>query len=210
MPVRVYLARHGETTWNLAGRYQGRRESALTALGMRQAFALADAMVDASVAEIVSSPLLRCTATARPSAERLNLPLRTDDRLIEIAHGTWEGRLRDELAANDPRRYHAWRHDPAHVAFEGGETLADVRDRWRAFAASFAPTAPALVVTHDAVVRVALVDANRLGLDAFWSATVENAAYAVFEVTDGTWRLVEPCVTLHLGALRASTEGQAL
>jgi len=42
--MRVYVARHGETTWNLAGRYQGRRESALTSLGMRQAFALADAM----------------------------------------------------------------------------------------------------------------------------------------------------------------------
>jgi broad specificity phosphatase PhoE len=210
MSVRVYLARHGETTWNLAGRYQGRRESALTALGMRQAFALADAMVGAGVTEIVSSPLLRCTATARPSAERLNLPLRTDDRLIEIAHGTWEGRLRDELAANDPERYHAWRHDPAHVAFDNGETLADVRARWRAFAASFAPTGPALVVTHDAVVRVALVDANGLDLDAFWSATVENAAYAVFEVSDDSWQLLEPCVTDHLGALRASTEGQAL
>ncbi|MGH7709278.1 MAG: histidine phosphatase family protein, partial [Vulcanimicrobiaceae bacterium] len=32
----IYLARHGETTWNLAGRYQGRLESALSALGVRQ------------------------------------------------------------------------------------------------------------------------------------------------------------------------------
>jgi broad specificity phosphatase PhoE len=38
-----------------------------------------------------------------------------------------EGRLRDEIAANDPVRYHALRNDPANVAFEAGETIAQVR-----------------------------------------------------------------------------------
>jgi probable phosphoglycerate mutase len=208
--VRVYLARHGETTWNLAGRYQGRRESALTALGMRQALALSAAMSDARVGRVVSSPLLRCSATAQPSAERANVALETDDRIIEIAHGTWEGRLRDEIAANDPARYRAWREDPANVAFAGGETLSGVRERWRAFANAFRTESPALVVTHDAVVRVALLDALDRELDAFWEATVENGAYAIFEVDDGRWHLLEPCVTEHLAGLRAATEGQAL
>ena len=208
--MRVYLARHGETTWNLTGRYQGRRESALTALGTRQAFALAEAMDAARVGRVVASPMLRCTATAKPTAERLNLQVETDDRLIEIAHGTWEGRLRDEIAANDPVRYRAWRQDPAHVAFEGGETVAQVLERWRDFAARFRPAAPALVVTHDAVVRVALLDVARRDLDTFWSGKVENGAYAVFDVDASGWTLVEECVADHLGALRASTEGQAL
>jgi broad specificity phosphatase PhoE len=208
--VHVYLARHGETTWNLAGRYQGRRESALTALGMRQAFALSEAMLAARVGRVVSSPLLRCTATAIPTVERASLELETDDRLIEIAHGTWEGRLRDEIAANDPASYRAWREDPANVAFAGGETLAQVAERWSAFAASFAPQTPALVVTHDAVVRVALLAAQRRPLHAFWEATVENGAYAIFDVTAGGWELVESCATAHLAGVRASTEGQAL
>ena len=33
----VFLARHAETTWNLAGRYQGRLESELSAKGQAQA-----------------------------------------------------------------------------------------------------------------------------------------------------------------------------
>lgn len=208
--MRVYVARHGETTWNVAGRYQGRRESELSALGMRQAEALAAALEPAGIGRVVSSPMGRCTATARAVADRLHLPVETDDRLIEIAHGTWEGRLRDEIAANDPRRYRAWREDPAHVLFDGGESLAQVLDRWRDFAAAFRPGAPALVVTHDAVVRVALVDALSRGLEDFWSARVENGAYAVFDVHDGRWLLVAECVADHLGALRAPIEGQAL
>ena len=208
--MRVYLARHGETTWNVSGRYQGRRESALTQLGTRQAAALAGAMDAAQIERVVSSPMLRCTATARPVAERRALAVETDPRLIEIAHGSWEGRLRDEIAANDPQRYRAWREDPAHVQFEGGENLAQVLERWRAFAAAFRPRAPALVVTHDAVVRVALVDATSGDLGSFWTRSVENGAYAAFEVGDAGWTLVAECVAAHLGALRAPTEGQAL
>ena len=208
--VRVYVARHGETTWNLAGRYQGRLESELSELGLRQARALADAMSRAGVGRVLSSPLVRCVETARPAAERAGVPLEVDARLIEIAHGTWEGRLRDELAANDPVRYRAWREDPAHVAFENGETIADVRARWRDFAASFSPPAPALIVTHDAVVRVALLEGKMRELDEFWRARVENGAYAVFDVAGGAWTLREECVAEHLGALRVSTEGQAL
>jgi probable phosphoglycerate mutase len=208
--VRVYVARHGETTWNVAGRYQGRLESELSPLGIRQARALADAMAAAGVGQVVSSPLRRCTATAYPTAERIGTQVETDDRLIEIGHGTWEGRYRDEIAANDPVRYRAWREDPAHVAFEGGESIAHVLERWRDFAASFAPRVPALVVTHDAVVRVALVDALSRGLGDFWKARVENGAYAAFDVDGGRWTLVEECVNEHLGALRARIEGQAL
>ncbi len=214
----IVLARHGETTWNLAGRYQGRLESALSALGVRQGFALADHFFarlqrGESVPErIVSSPLLRCLATARFTATRVDVPLETDERLIEIAHGTWDGRYRDELAANDPERYRAWREDPAHVAFDGGETLSQVAERWRAFADAelLAERRDVLVVTHDAVVRCALLAAKGLDLDSFWRMHVENGAFALLE-SDGTrLRLIEECVVSHLAGTRADISGQAL
>ncbi len=96
------------------------------------------------------------------------------------------------------------------MQFEHGENIAQVLARWRDFTASFRPEAPALAVTHDAVVRVALVDAKSQGLESFWNARVENGAYAVFDVDDGHWALLDECVSDHLGALRAPTEGQAL
>lgn len=213
----VWLARHGETTWNLAGRYQGRLESALSGLGMQQGIALAQHFFERLSrgelvpSRVVSSPLLRCAATARFTAQTLGLGVETDERLIEIAHGTWEGRYRDELAANDPERYRAWREDPAHVAFEGGETLVEVLQRWRSFAADLsARSEPTLVVTHDAVVRCALADLEGRSLDAFWNVRVENGAYALIEREDGRLRVVEECVHSHLDGIRADVTGQAL
>jgi broad specificity phosphatase PhoE len=210
--MRLYIARHAETTWNLAGRYQGRRESALSARGMQQGQKLADAFaaIDPPVARIVTSPMHRTRATATFVAERLNVPLATDDALIEIAHGTWEGRMRDEIAANDPERYRTWRENPAEVAFEEGESLTDVMTRWRRFRASFAVAEPTLLVTHDAIVRIALLDIMQRPLGDFWAMRVENAAYAIVDVDGAAWTLVADNVNAHLADLRASTEKQAL
>ena len=217
MPT-YWIARHAETTWNLAGRYQGRMESALSAFGMRQAFALADYFSDALASgaavptRIVSSPLLRCRATALVVASRLGIPLDVDERLIEIAHGTWDGRYRDEIAANDPVRYRTWREDPARAAFELGETLVQVADRWRDVAREIARWPDdTLVLTHDAVVRCAVVALQGRPLDDFWAVPVENAAFArVTGDGGGKLALLDACVTTHLAELRADTAGQAL
>jgi broad specificity phosphatase PhoE len=213
----IYLARHSETTWNLSGRYQGRLDSALSGLGVRQGSALAEYFFrrlmrgDAVPVRVVSSPLLRCRATARFVASRLGIPLATDDRLIEIAHGTWEGRYRDEIAENDPERYRMWRQDPAHVAFERGETVGNVRDRWRSFAATLhGEGQDVLIVTHDAVVRCALLDATQRPLDELWRPNVENAGFARLRNEGASLRVIEECVVSHLTGVRSSLAGQAL
>ena len=210
--MHLYLARHAETTWNLAGRYQGRRESALSGRGVRQGGVLADALaaIEPRIERIIASPLLRTRATALFVAERLNLAVETDDSLVEIEHGIWNGRLRDEIAANDPELYKTWRERPAEVSFPDGEALTDVLTRWRRFRASFHGTVPTLAVTHDAVVRVALCDILERPLDDFWKMKVDNAGYAIVEVTGTTWTLVEQNVNEHLADLRTSTTHQAL
>ena len=213
----IWLARHGETTWNLAGRYQGRLESALTSRGLQQAFALAETFLQRALSDepsperIVSSPMLRCTATALLTAQRLDVALETDDRLIEIAHGTWDGRYKDELARDDVERYRAWRNDPAHVRFSGGESLADVLARWRSFANDLARVSRhTLVVTHDAVLRCALVELQGRSLDAFWRAHVENGAFATVTNEGGALSLIAECETAHLDGRRVDVAGQAL
>ena len=98
----IYVARHGETDWNREGRYQGQRESQLTETGIAQADALADALSRKGVTRVIASPLARCVETARPLAQRLGIAVETDRDLIEIAHGTWEGRLRSAIERDEP------------------------------------------------------------------------------------------------------------
>jgi phosphoserine phosphatase len=206
----LYVARHGETEWNREGRYQGRRESSLTQTGIAQARVLAQALAAHPIARVIASPLRRCVDTARRLAALRGLNVETDDRLIEIAHGDWEGRLRVEIEQNEAATMRRWRAQPELVHFKGGESLDEVRSRWRSFIESLGGGAELAVVTHDVLVRLAILDATRRPLSELWKPRVVNGGYAVLSLTSGVPILLEECVDRHLQGLLVDTRGQAL
>lgn len=206
----VYVARHGETDWNREARYQGRRESNLTQTGTAQAAALAEALAPFEIDRIVSSPLRRCVATAWPLSQRTRVAVETEPRIVEISHGDWEGRLRDDIAREDDTTFRQWQAEPQNVIFRHGESLADVRRRWRAFAAGLAGKHGVVVVTHDVLVRLAILDATGRDLKDFWSPRVVNGGYARFRVADDGWTLLDECVDAHLTGMLVDANAQAL
>jgi broad specificity phosphatase PhoE len=79
----VHLLRHGEVD-NPHGIIYGRLPGYhLSANGRAMADAAADYFAGRAVVALFCSPLERAQETARPVAERLGLPIVTDDRLIE-------------------------------------------------------------------------------------------------------------------------------
>ncbi|MEO9169655.1 MAG: histidine phosphatase family protein [Candidatus Baltobacteraceae bacterium] len=208
--MNVYVARHGETDWNRVGRYQGQRESSLTLTGRRQADALAGALGTLAVSRIISSPLRRCTDTARPLGAARSLQVEADAHLLEIAHGTWEGRLRADIEREDPDTLRRWREAPQNVTFDGGESLEDVLSRWKVFACALAGKNDIVVVTHDVLVRLAILEGTHRPLSMFWEPRVVNGGFARFAVEGGAWALLDECVDGHLSGLFVDPTVQAL
>jgi len=206
----VYVARHGETEWNRAGRYQGQRESMLTSIGRSQANALAHAFDGSALARIVSSPLARCVQTAEPLAARRGFTVETDALLLEIDHGDWEGRLRSEIEADDPELLQAWRERPEQVQFRGGERLADVRERWQTFIRSLDGKTNVVVVTHDVLVRIAILEATGRSLAHLWEPRVINGGFATLWAGGDGLQLREECSVGHLKDLVVDVAQQAL
>jgi phosphoserine phosphatase len=208
--VILYVARHGETTWNSEGRYQGQRESALTETGERQAQALAGALRERPLHAVYASPLIRCRDSAQPLADARGLELTIDPRLIEIAHGTWEGRLRRAIEQDDAQRFAQWRLQPDLVAFPGGETLSAVLSRWQTFVATLPREGEVAIVTHDVLVRLALLDASQRSLRRLWEPRVVNGGYARLELGNNGLIVLEECVEAHLAGILVDTTQQAL
>ncbi len=107
-----------------------------------------------TVERIISSPLSRALDVARAAAARTGAPLRTDDRLVELDFGTWEG----QPWATLPRaEIDAWAADPLHYRPGGGESVADVLHRvrraWTGIASAAETT---LLVTHAGPIRCLL------------------------------------------------------
>jgi probable phosphoglycerate mutase len=129
MTTRLLLIRHGETDWNVEGRYQGQEDPPLNGRGRDQAILLAEKLSRIPLEVLYSSPLTRARETARALEERLAVPLHFEPRLMEIHLGDWGNRLATEVAARDADRFHRWETDPWSVTPPGGESLFQVRER---------------------------------------------------------------------------------
>jgi broad specificity phosphatase PhoE len=81
--TRVHLVRHGEV-YNPDGVLYGRLPGfTLSEKGKQQAAAVADALAHRDIVAVIASPLQRAQETAAPIAARHNLPVDTDENLIE-------------------------------------------------------------------------------------------------------------------------------
>ncbi len=185
----LYLLRHGETEFNVEGRYQGQRDSPLTPRGRDQA-RCHGALLKTLIAEpaawrLVASPLGRAMATARIVCDALGLPedaIETDARLKEMAFGEWEGLTPAEIQARHPEAWAARCADRWHHLRPGGESYARLAARVGAFLRDV--QGDAIVVGHGGAGRVLhglygrLSEAEILALD--------EPQDAIFRLTQGT------------------------
>src|SRR3954447_24169694 len=159
----IHLARHGQTAYNVEGRFQGHLPVPLDDTGREQARRLPATRAGGEVRAFVCSPLARARETAGIVAERIGLEPAEDARFAETDTGDWTGRSFAEIRAEDPegsRRYEV--SDPSFRS-PSGESFAEQSDRVQAGLRALRerPGAlPALVVCHRGVIRLALAVAT--------------------------------------------------
>jgi glucosyl-3-phosphoglycerate phosphatase len=122
---RVVLWRHGQTSWNVEGRFQGHADIPLTEVGLAQARAAAARLATLRPAAIVSSDLSRARSTAAELARFTGLDVTTDSRLRERSGGVWEGLTQDEIRARYPEEWAAWRPTDGEDDLVAGKRVAE-------------------------------------------------------------------------------------
>jgi phosphoserine phosphatase len=172
--MNILLARHGETPWNQAGRYQGHTDIPLAPEGEAQARRLCQRLAQVTITHAVASPLQRARRTAELILGARSVPLGFDAGLKEISHGNWEGKLVQEIEASHPQLLDAWKNQPSGdlPAGPNAESLQQVLDRaWPALVRATQGLESGdtlLLVAHDAVNRVLLCRVLGLPLSQLW------------------------------------------
>ena len=212
--TRIILVRHGETTWNIEGRYQGQEDTPRSERGLQQGHLLAEGLRNIPIDFAISSPLQRSYQTCKFCAELHGLEVNTDDRLLEINHGSWEGVLAANIQKQYPVEFALWHSQPEKVQMPGGgESLEDVRKRVRAAFDEYAKKYDGktiLVAAHDAVNKAIICDLLGLGMEHFWQIKQDNTCINVLEYNDGVWRVVLLNSTNHMGFLFSGIEQAGL
>jgi broad specificity phosphatase PhoE len=125
----IILIRHGETDWNIEGRYQGQADPPLNSRGILQAQQLAEEVKNSAIEILYTSPLRRAKQTAQILSEALGIPEINEPRLMEIHQGDWQTRLRSEIESLYPEVFKNWETNPWQTTPPGGENLSEVQTR---------------------------------------------------------------------------------
>ncbi|NOX74550.1 MAG: histidine phosphatase family protein [Alphaproteobacteria bacterium] len=147
----LYVLRHGQTQWNLEGRFQGRMDSPLTELGMAQArqqgVILAALELDFDHFTAFCSPQGRAVHTA----ELAGLKAAPDERLMEISFGSIDGKTLAEIQVKHPEMSDktglGW-----HFNMPDGERFPEMRARCLSFLDDL--NGPAVIVCHGITSRL--------------------------------------------------------
>jgi len=178
--TELWLIRHGQTNWNLTGRWQGQSPDAppLNETGRAQALAILDQLPRADFAAIYSSDLLRARQTAELIANPLNLTVVLDPRLREMNLGAWEGMLSDDIKAQYPRELGEREKNPFEAHAPQGESPREVTERVIAAVDEIAgkhPNDSVLIVSHGVALAVMICHAQKIPLHDVYEHIPENA-----------------------------------
>jgi broad specificity phosphatase PhoE len=160
----ILLARHGESDWNHAGRWQGLADRPLTELGREQAAALAERLRDTELDAVYSSDLRRARDTAEVVAAEHGLDVTAVPGLREVDVGSWSGLTRTEAQTRFPDGYERW--IAGGEGWDDGETYDQLGQRVVAALLQLAAVHEGgriLVVAHGGTIRA--IHAAALGID---------------------------------------------
>ncbi|MBJ6126385.1 histidine phosphatase family protein [Microvirga sp. BT325] len=153
----LYLLRHGETTWNAAGRYQGHQDSPLTPRGRDQAASLGRILSrlhrfskDPLLAYV--SPLGRAQESADIIGRHVSLNRLDEPRVMEVSMGSWDGMTHYEVSMEYPEALAESSRYDWYFRSPDGESL----DAFVTRISSWLKDArtPAVVISHGVTGRI--------------------------------------------------------
>lgn len=203
---KILLVRHGHVEGIAPARFRGREDVPLSALGVRQAQAVAAWIAsDWRPVQVYTSPLQRCFQTARAIADACGIELRPLPQLCDLHYGSWQWRTHEEVRARWPGEFARWFAAPESVRFPEGESLqelaARVADALRSILQWHAEETVVLVA-HDSSNRALLLQLLDLPLSHYWRLSQAPCGVSEIDLTGDQTLVLRINETHHLRALR--------
>ena len=176
--MKLLVARHGQTQWNVDKRICGRTDLPLTEVGLAQAEVLAENAVGCNIDVIIASPMIRAQQTAAAVSRKIGIPVMTDDRLIEQDYGEYEGKDRLTQAFVDNKRQFAKR-------CPGGESTLQLGYRVYSFLEELKgkyTDQTVLVVCHGGIMRVIRSYFEDMSNEEYANYCADNAVLMTYEL----------------------------
>ena len=182
----IDIIRHGEPVGG--SKYRGQIDDPLSDKGWQQMRAAVAGRDEWQ--QIVTSDLSRCADFAHELGDKLAIGVELDPGFREVGFGSWEGKSASELLAEDPEGTAAFWRDPINNTPPGAEPLPDFQQRitgaWQGLLERHAGK-HLLLVGHAGMMRILLLHALGLPLEAFYRFDPRNASIVRIRVDSGRY-----------------------
>jgi len=177
----LVLIRHGQTDWNVEGRWQGQADPPLNDRGREQARRVAEYQSQFGFAALYSSDLRRAMETAQIIGAEMGLSVIPEPRLREINLGKWQGMLSANIQAQYPDEFRCWHESPLTAHPPDGEDISTLAVRVLEAINEIIARYPKRrigLVAHELPIAIVLCRSAGLGLEHLRDMIPENGAWS--------------------------------
>ncbi len=175
----LYIMRHGKTEWNAKHKLQGRTDIPLNEEGRMMAENAAEEYINVHFDVCFSSPLIRAKETAEIVLKGRNVPIITDDRLVEMSFGIYEGFENSFQFPDCPINMLFKKPADYITPVKGAESFEDLFSRTGEFLKEVVTprlelSEDILIVGHGAMNSSIVCQIKGLPIEEFWSCGIDN------------------------------------
>lgn len=174
----LYVARHGQTEWNVQNKICGTTDVGLTDKGIEQAKLLAHKVESKNVNMIISSPLTRAIETSKIISEICNIPMEADPRLIEQNYGIYEGKDLKNQDFLDNKRNFVYKYPNGEsmmqVAYRVYGLIDEIKIKYKEM--------NGLIISHGGVCRIINTYFRDMTNAEFFNYTLKNGNMEEYEM----------------------------
>lgn len=186
--LRVIVIQPGSTDFDEQGRIKGSLDLPLSLNGAEQAARLAEQLANEPIDAIYVSPHQSAMQTAEAVAQNRRIRVRSLEKLRNLDHGLWHGKLIEEVRQNQPRIYRQGQENPEAFCPPEGESMAAARRRTEAVVRKLMKKhkngTVALIVNEPlaSLVRGILQEG---GLGSVWKSELDCGSWTCIEIHRG-------------------------
>ena len=197
MGIRLFLVRHGLSSFNAEGLIQGRTDdSFLTKEGYAQAEKAGEALSKINFDKIYSSPLKRAAETTNKIIKSFNKKHNVifDKNLLEVDLSSWSGLTINEIKTNFPESYPIWKNDPENLTLKRSEDeiykpIQELFDQANDFIKDILKIylektdSNVLIIGHNAILRCLILSLIGKPKKGFRKIRLENASFSILNIS---------------------------
>lgn len=200
--MRLYIARHGETDWNVEGRMQGSKNSNLTEQGKEEALNLGNSLKETKIDYIYTSPLTRAYDTALLIKGDRDISIEIHSNLKEMNFGIWEGMQSDYIEREYGDEYYKFWKEPHLYTSIDGESFNEVIKRVKVALDDIINQNKGeniLLVTHSIVIKAIYAIVKGYELKEFWNPPyIKNTCVTILECNEDNYKFILEADTSHI------------